>query len=78
VNKGAKTATITQNRTIANPTVAILDENRMERPAHRRLETPTFLSTFIGAVGCSAVGIVTPLLDKPEIRNKKSETNSKS
>jgi hypothetical protein len=61
VNKGAKTATITQNRTITSPTVAILDANRMESPAHMRLKTPTFLSTFMGAVGCSAVAMISPL-----------------
>jgi hypothetical protein len=60
VNKGAKIATITQNRTMASPTIAILDAKTMESPAHMRLKIPGFLSTVMGAVACSAVAMVTP------------------
>jgi hypothetical protein len=43
--------------------MAILDANTMENPADMRLKIPGFASsTLMGAVACSAVAIVSPLL----------------
>jgi hypothetical protein len=58
--------------TIVNPTIAILDVYTMESPAQMRLNIPAFASTLIGAVACSAVAMISPLPDKPEIRSTKS------
>jgi hypothetical protein len=61
VNNGAKIATMTQNRTIANPTIAILEANITASPAHMRLKIPGFTSsTLMGAVASSAVAMMTP------------------
>jgi hypothetical protein len=65
VNKGAKIATMTQNRTMASPTTAILDAKIMESPAQMRLKIPGFASsTLMGAVACSAVAMISPQLEK--------------
>jgi hypothetical protein len=53
-------ATITQNRTIASPTTAILDANIMESPAHMRLKIPGFGAAVTGAIASSAVAIISP------------------
>jgi uncharacterized membrane protein YvlD (DUF360 family) len=61
VTHGAKIATITQNRTITSPTIAILDANIMESAAHMRLKIPGFGAAVTGAIASSAVAMFSRL-----------------